>query len=231
MKIRTMLSILIIAASVTCSSKPSQIPEGTWKYDLLVNGVKAGRAVTSNTVSGENYIIRSEMYLDMGSIQNRSVQVVTETKSFKPVRLEVFNTVTDASAKTTQEINKTADFDGDNVSLKTGDYQSKFKLQGPFVLDGNYFFSELLKNKFKTGIVIKANMYEPSVEIDKPILVLIETKGIETVQVGDKSMKLLHVKQRVEKLKSMDIYLNENGITEKVVVKMLNNIFELVRTE
>jgi len=216
---------------VSCTSKPAQIPEGTWNYDLLVNGVKAGRAVFSNTSSGNNYVLKSEMYLNIGSIENKSIQIVTETKDFKPVKLEVLNTVTDTAGNSTQEINKIATFNGDEVNLKTGDYESKFKIQGPFVLDGNYFFSELLKNKFKTGVIIKANIYEPSVEIDTPILVLVETKGVETVQVGNRSMKLLHVKQRVEKLKSMEMYLNDKGVTEKMVIKMLNNVFELERVE
>lgn len=231
MKFRSLLSISIIIIAVSCTSKPNQIPEGTWNYNLLVNGVKAGRAVFSNTSSGEHYIIKSEMYLNMGSIENKSIQIVTETKDFKPVKLEVMNTVTDTAGNSTQEINKTATFNGDEVTLKTGDYESKYKLQGPFVLDGNFFFSELMKNKFKTGVIIKTNIYEPSVEIDTPILVLVETKGIDTVQVGSRSMKLFHIRQRVEKLKSMDMYLNEDGVTEKVVIKMLNNVFELVRVE
>lgn len=231
MKLTTFISALAIIITASCSSTPVQIPEGTWNYDLLVNGVKAGRAVFSNTSSGDNFILKSEMYLNMGTIENKSVQIITETKQFKPVKLEVYNTVTDTSGTGTQEINKTAVFNGGEVTLKTGDYESKFKLKEPFVLDGNFFFNELLKNKFKTGIIIKGYIYEPSVEIDTPILVLVETKGIETVQVGNKSLKLLHIKQRVEKLKSMDMYLNENGVTEKIVIKMLNNIFELVRAE
>ena len=231
MKSRSLLFILLIITTVSCTSKPSRIPEGTWNYDLLVNSVKAGRAVFSNTLAGDNYISKSEMYLNMGTIENKSIQIVTETKDFKPVKLEVFNTVTDTSGNSTQEINKTASFNGEEVSLKTGDYESKFKIQGQYVLDGNYFFSELLKNNFKTGIIIKAHLYEPSVEIDTPILVLVEAKGFEDVTIGNRTVSLLHIKQRVEKLKSMDIYLNKDGVTEKVVIKMLNNVFELVRAE
>jgi hypothetical protein len=231
MKLRSFLSILIIVTAVSCSSGPAQIPEGTWNYDLLVNGVRAGRAVVSNRSSGDNFIIKSEMYLNIGTIENKSVQIVTETKNFKPVKLEVFNTVTDTSGNSTQEINKTVLFNGEDVTLKTGDYESRFKIKDPFVLDGNYFFNELLKSKFKTGVMIKANIYEPSVEIDTPILVIVEAKGMETVQVRNKPMKLFHIKQRVEKLKSMDIYMNDKGITEKIVLKMLNNVFELVRVE
>lgn len=231
MKIKNLFIVPAIIIAISCSSKPTQIPEGTWNYDLLVNGVKAGRAVVSNSSSGGNYITKSEMYLNVGSIENKSLQIVTETRDFKPVKLEVLNTVTDKSGNSTQEINKTALFKGNEVSLKSGDYESKFILKGPFILDGNYFFSELIKNRFEPGIMIKAYMYEPSVEIDTPILVLVETKGMETVMVGNKPMKLFHIKQRVEKLKSMDIYINDKGVTEKIVIKMLNNVFELVRVE
>ncbi len=231
MKIRTFLSILIITISVSCSSNPTQIPEGTWNYDLLVNGVRAGKAVFSNTSSGNNYILKSEMSLTIGTIENKSVQIVTETKDFKPVKLEVFNTVNDKSGGTTEEINKTALFNGNEVTLSTGDYQSRFKIKGTFVLDGNYFFSELIKNKFKKGVIIKSNIYEPSVEIDTPILVLVEAQGTENIQVGDKTMKLLHVKQRIEKLKSIDMYLNKEGVTEIIILKMLNNVFEMVRVD
>ncbi|PKL15062.1 MAG: hypothetical protein CVV49_22045 [Spirochaetae bacterium HGW-Spirochaetae-5] len=231
MKFRSVLLIFLIITSISCSSKPDQIPQGTWNYDLLVNGVKAGRAVSSNTLEGDNYVIRSEMYLNMGSIENKSVQTVIETKDFKPVKLEVLNTVTDTTGVSSQDINKTATFNGKEVTLIAGDYKSRFTINDPFVLDGNYFFSELLKNNFEEGVIIKSHIYEPSVEIDTPILVIVEVKGMETVQIGNKSMKLLHIKQRIEKLKSMDIYMNEKGITEKIVIKMLNNVFELVRVE
>jgi hypothetical protein len=171
------------------------------------------------------------MFIKIGAIENKSVQIVTETKNFKPVKLEIYNTIKDSSINSIQEINKTASFNGENVTLKSGDYVSNFTIKGTFVLDGNFFFSELLKINFKTGHIIRANIYEPSVEIDTPILVLVESKGFEEVQVGKKKMKLLHIKHRVEKLKSSDIYLNEKGITEKIVIKMLNNVFELVRVE
>lgn len=229
MKSRLLIPVFILITAASCTSRPETIPEGTWIYDLLVNGVKAGKAIFSNTSSGNFYVSKNEMYLNIGSIENKSLQIITETKDFKPVKLEVYNTVTDTSNASKQEINKIAVFNGGEVTLKADDNESKFKISRPFVLDGNYFFNELLKNKFKDGTVIKAQIYEPSVEIDASILVIVETKGMEEVQVGASKMKLLHVKQRVEKLKSIDIYMNDKGITEKIVIKMLNNIFELVR--
>ena len=232
MKFRSFLSILILISAVSCSSKPVKIPEGTWNYDLLVNGAQAGRAVFSNTSSDKYFITKSEMYLNMGSIENKSVQIVTETKDFKPVKLEVFNTVTNESGKGAQEINTTAVFKGNEVTLNTWDLKDKkIIIQKPFILDGNFFFNELLKINFKTGIIIKAHIYEPSVEIEKPILVLVESKGFEQINIRNKSMNLLHIKQRIEKLKSVDMYINEEGVIEKIVLKYLNSIFELERVE
>jgi hypothetical protein len=231
MKSRIITSILIIAIAASCSSKPKSIPEGTWNYDLLVNGIKAGKAVFSNTSSGDNFISRSEMHLNVGAVENKSVQIITETKDFRPVKLEVYNTVNDTSSKNSDVINKIATFNGGDVTLKTDEDEARYKIKQRFILDGNYFFNELLKKNFKTGTVIRAEIYEPSVEIDAPILVVVEVKGMEEVQIGKRTMKLLHIKQRVEKLKSMDLYINEKGVTEKVVIKMLNNVFELVRVE
>lgn len=231
MKLKIFAVAMIITAAISCSSKPAAIPVGTWNYDLLVNGIKAGSAVISNSASGNNYIIKSEMYIKIGTIENSSVQIITETKDFKPVKLEVLNTVTDTATNKKQVIEKSATFSGSEVTLKNDGYQTKFTIDGVFVLDGNYFFNELLKKKFEPGTVISAKIYEPSVEIDEPILVIVEAKGFADIQSQGRMVKLFHIKQRIEKFKSIDVYVNEKGITEKMVMKMLNNIFELVRRE
>lgn len=229
MKLRTSILVLIIAFTASCKETPAGIPSGSWKYDLVVNGVKAGTAVCSNEKSGDTYIIKSEMFLTVGSIENRSVQIIKETSDFRPVSLEILNTVKDSGSGKVQEINKTATFNGKEVTLNSGEYKSKFIIEEPFVLDGNYFFNELLKNKFKKGTIVKAHIYEPTVELEDPILVIVEIMGYESVDVNGTSKNLMHIKQKVEKLKSLDVYLDENGVTEKVVIKMLNNVFELVK--
>ena len=78
---------------------------------------------------------------------------------------------------------------------------------------------------------VRAKLYEPTVAADKTILVIINVAGREKVKVRGKELKLIHVRQRVEKLKSVDIYLDDNGVTEKMVIKMLNNIFEMERVD
>lgn len=231
MKLKTSILALIILFTAACKETPADIPSGTWKYDLVVNGVKAGTAVCSNEKSGDTYIIKSEMFLAVGSIENRSVQIIKETQDFRPVSLEILNTVKDSSSGKVQEIRKSATFSGKDVTLVSGDYKSEFTIEKPFVLDGNYFFSELLKNNFKKGTAVKAQIYEPTVELEEPILVIVEMMGYEDVEVNGKSRNLMHLRQRVEKLKSLDIYIDEKGVTEMVVIKMLNNVFELVRAD
>jgi len=222
------LLLVIVAGVITCAGKstPKSIPEGTWNYDLIVNGVKAGKGIFSNSIIDGNYVVKSELYINMGPIENKAVYIVTETMDFKPVKLEVYNTTIDKSTDGVQEINKIAVFKGAEVTLQAGDKKSKFKIDEDFTLDGNYFISQLIKNKFKQGTIVEARIYEPLVEIDSAILALAEVKGYSAVDVGKKSMKLLHLKYRVENLKSMDMYLNEHGVTEKMVMKMLN--FELI---
>lgn len=231
MKLRISILIFIITLTASCKQTPAVIPSGSWKYDLIVNGVKAGTASVSNEKSGETYIIKNEMFLTVGSIENRSVQIIKETTDFKPLSLEMLNTVKDNNSGKVQEINKTAIFNGSEVFLNSGQYKSKFKIDEPFILDGNYFFNEMLKNNFKKGTTVRANIYEPTVELEEPILVIVEITGYEKIDVNGKDKTLLHIKHRVEKLKSLDVYINENGVTEKVVIKMLNNIFELVKAD
>jgi len=232
--LRTKFLVLFIAANImTCTSAntpvPKSIPEGTWNYDLIVNSVKAGKATFSNTVSDNNYVVKTELYLSVGPIENKSLSIVTETKDFKPVKLEEYNTVTDRSTGNVQEIKKSAIFEGVNITFQSGDKKSKFKIDEDFILNGNYFISELIKSQFVQDTIVQAHMYEPLVEIDSTILAIAEVKGYSSVKVGEKSMKLLHLKLRIENLKSIDMYLNEHGVTEKMIINMLNNEFIMER--
>lgn len=225
------LTVLCLILLLSCRSTPESVPEGTWKYDLIVNGVKAGSAVTVIDEKENLYITRNEMYLKIGTMENKTVQTVTETRDFKPVSLEIHNTIKDSSSGLNHEMSKTAVFEGNRVTLKSDGFESVIDITGPFILDGNYFFKELVKSGFKKGTRIEARIYEPSVEIDNTILVIVDVAGREKIEVGSVEMDLIHVKQRVEQLKIVDIYLNDEGVMEKSVIKMLNNIFELIRVK
>lgn len=227
------LSLVILTSMllISCRSNPESIPEGAWTYDLIVNGIKAGSALFVIDETDDLYITKNEMFLKMGTIENKTVQIVTETKDFKPVKLETYNSIKDSASGINQNVNKIAVFEGNNIKLSSDGYETVIKIESPFILDGNFFYKELMKSGFKKGTRIEAQIYEPSVEMDSTILVVADVAGREKVKVGSKEMNLIHVKQRVEQLKIVDIYLNDEGVMEKAVIKMLNNVFELVRVQ
>jgi hypothetical protein len=151
---------------------------------------------------------------------------VIETLDFRPVRLETYS-------KTTQhgkdnEIKTTAVFEGNTVKLDTGDSKTTITIDRPFVLEGNYFMQRLIEAGFKPGTVIKGYVYEPSVDIEAPVLILVKVIGREKVRVGERTMRLLHLGYSIENLKNIDAYLDDEGITQKTVIVMLNNRLELI---
>jgi hypothetical protein len=228
MKFRFILLILFFI-STECSSRkmPETIPMGRWEYKLMINGVTVGSAVISNSQNEKHYISETEMKMKVGKITNISHQVVTETKEFKPVKLEVNNSIN--FNDTSQKIITTAVFKEKTIELVSLGTRSKINVNEPFVIDGNYFMSKLIKNSFKEGYSVSSLIYEPSMEPDETIGVTVRVVGIETVDTGEKSIELIHIIQSIDNFKSVDIYINFDGIMEKAVIKMLNNRIELVR--
>jgi hypothetical protein len=228
MKFRFILLILFFI-STECSSRkmPGTIPMGRWEYKLMINGVTVGSAVISNSQNEKHYISETEMKMKVGKITNISHQVVTETKEFKPVKLEINNSIN--FNNTSQKIITTAVFKEKTIELVSLGTRSKINVNEPFVIDGNYFISKLIKNNFKEGYSVSSLIYEPSMEPDETIGVTVSVVGIETVDTGEKSIELIHIIQSIDNFKSVDIYINFDGIMEKAIIKMLNNRIELVR--
>jgi hypothetical protein len=219
------LAIMIIAAGA-CHKVLGKIPTGTWKYRLIVNGARIGTAVVTNAVSGNRYVSTMDMNMDAGYIKNSTRQVITETLDFKPVKLEVYNRTIQNGQET--ELKTVAAFTGTRVDLDTGDAKSTFTIEKPFILEGNYFMNELIKCKFKKDTILSSRVYEPSVDPEEPVLVMVKVIGREEVQVNGKTMDLIHLGYSIENLKNIDTYIDDNGITQKTVITMLNNRLELV---
>ncbi len=218
--------IVLQIAAGACQSKLTRIPTGTWKYKLLVNGAAIGSSAVKNGIVSGNYVSTTEMEMNAGYIKNTTRQIITETMDFKPVKLEVYN-------KTIQndqvsEIKTIANFRGDRVDLDTGDAKTTIKIEKPFVLEGNYFMHELIKAGFKPGTIIKNYVYEPSVDTETPILMLIKVIGKEEVSINGKTKKLMHLGCSVENLKNIDMYVDDAGITQKAVIILLNNKLEMI---
>ena len=221
----TLLGTALLEAA--CSRTPAAIPSGSWTYALYVNEVKAGSAVFSSRREGRHYVVTSELSMRLGDVTNTSRQIVTETMDFKPVRLETYNKIAEgAKLQTSQTI---AVFRPGEVELQMGGNKSVVKIEGDFVLDGNFFISRLIENGFKEGFEIKASIYDPSIELETAIPVKTRVLGRETVLVGGKKRSCIHIVQSIESVKSAHSYLDDEGVLVKGVITMLNLTIELVR--
>jgi hypothetical protein len=89
--------------------------------------------------------------------------------------------------------------------------------------------NELIKSGFRNGTVVRHHVYEPSVDIEEPVLIIVKVIGWERVELRGKKKKLLHIGYSIENLKNIDVYIDDRGITLKTVITMLNNRLELVK--
>lgn len=219
--------LFILPLLVLCGAAPGAIPSGQWEYRLLANGVQVGRAILSNRASNGNYVITSELRMDMGRIGNISRQIVTETTDFRPVKLESYTTLLNNGKK--QTIDTVAEFNGQTVTVRAGDKTSAITLRGNFVLDGNYFIASMIGAGFRRGFETKALIYDPTIELETLIPVTTRVIGMEDVVLGGKTVRLMHITQSIDNVKSADSYLDEKGVLVRAVIQMMNITIELVR--
>lgn len=226
--IRALAAVLAVAAlSGACFRPPVRVPTGSWNYTLLLNGSEAGSAVISNELRDGCYRSTMELTMRAGSVTNVSWQEVVETADFRPVRLTTRNRIiTPASV---QEINTTAEFSGRTVRLDTGDQRSEITLQRDVVLDGNYFLSSLIDREFAEGSHVEAYVYDPSIEMDGPILLKSRVGGRTLVNVGGETFTAIRLNHSIENVKNMESYIDSDGVLLKAVIVMLNMHIELVR--
>jgi len=226
MKKLLVFTAIVLVSSWACRTGAGEIPSGTWKYRLLVNGAPIGRAVVTNRIVNNNWVSTTDMEMDAGYIRNTSRQVITETLDFRPVKLETYNRTIQNDQ--VSEVKTIAAFTGNRVDLETAEGKSTFTIAKPFILEGNYFMKELIRNEFKTGTIIRNYIYEPSIDTEEPVLVLVKVLGREDVDIKGKTRNLIHLGFSIENLKNIDSYIDNDGITQKTVITMLNNRLELV---
>lgn len=221
------LIFILIILSLGCKSLPEKIPTGAWKYKILTNGVEFGSAVISNRISNGTYISTSELSIGSGKIINTSKQIITETLDLKPVKLENHNKISDGS--TEQTIDTIASFKGREIEIQAGNHKSNVKIEKDFLLDGNYYISKLIENKFKEGFKLSYFIYDPGIEIESLIPVTVRVIGPETISINGKRERVIHIVQSIEGIKSADAYLDGKGVMVKAVIQMLNLKIELVK--
>jgi len=226
MKTRLLL-IATLFFCISCNKEVKSIERGSFNYTLKINGITAGSAKITRTKSEGKHITETVMSLKAGNIENSSYQRVTESKDYTPISLEIKNIMKDSNSGNVQEITKKALFNEDRVTLNSNGYKTDINIKGKFYLDGAYFEDELIKKKLKPGTTIKAKIYEPSVAVDRTILVIFKVIGEKNIKVNGVDTDVIHITQKIEMLKSIDWYISRDGVTQKAVIKMLNNIFEL----
>ena len=224
---KALVSIIVFLVTATCQNTPDSIPLGSWDYDIYINDVKTGTARFSTEKTGNTYVCSSFMQVFGGDVINTTEQVLIETTDFKPVKLEIHNKI--IHGDTVEKIDTVARFKGGQVTLTVDGMTSTVVINRPFVLDGNIYLHELIKAGFKKGTSISLSVYEPSIEIDEPVTMHVSVMGRKTVSVGGRIRPLIHITQAIAGIKSIDVYIDNRGVTHKAVIEMLNNRLELIK--
>ena len=177
---------------------------------------------------GGNFISSSEYNIKFGNVTTITKDTVIETGDFKPVKLINYSKIT-AQGKT-QETNIVSLFNGRNVEVTFGDKKSSYTLNRDFIIDGNYYMSQVLKSKFKPGFEAVNYVYNPAVELDTPIKAVTKVVGYETVSINGSDIKLIHLVQSIENIKdNIDLFIDENCVLHKGIIHMLNMKIELIK--
>ncbi|MBN1532581.1 MAG: hypothetical protein JXA20_07965 [Spirochaetes bacterium] len=216
--------VLCLALPVPAASR--ETGEGRWEYLVYLNGVRIGTSIVTSAVTGDRCVSTSDMVLAMGTVVTTMKQVVTETKSFEPVRCEVYQSVKNGADVTA--MNTVAEFTGNTVTVRAGGMVQTHRIDGPFMLDGNYFYAQLSKKNFAAGTAVQARIYHPSIETSAAFSVTCTVLGRETVRVKERSRSLHHVAFFMESVKQADYYINDEGVAERIVQRFMNNTIELV---
>lgn len=196
------------------------------EYDVLVNGVVVGKSVISSKKKDGHYLHVSDMIMTVGQVSTSTLQKVTETIAFTPVKIEITVITIYGANKTT--MNTEATFKGSAVTLISGGKSETFTIKEPFVLDGNYFYSELIKKKMADKAEVSAFLYHPSIEAREPFRVTVKVVGKEIIPIRGKQKNLTHLAFYMETIKQADYYINDEGIAERIVQQFMNNTVELL---
>jgi hypothetical protein len=221
------ISILLLF-SANSSAMPETVAQGEWEYKLFVNGVVVGTAKINNKIIDGNYVSASEYSVKLADSTTITKDTVTETTDFKPVKLENYLKIINAGK--VHETNIVSVFKGKNVELTYGNKKYNYTLKRDFIIDGNYFMSQLIQAKFKPGFEVSNYMYNPAVELETLIKATTKVIGPENIIINGKETKLIHVVQSIENIKdNIDLFIDENGILQKGIIRMLNLKIELIK--
>jgi hypothetical protein len=228
MKNSLKIFFLFLLFSSNCRALPETFAQGEWEYTLFVNGISVGTAKISNKTIDNKYISISEYIVKLEDTTTITKDTVTETIDFKPVKLENYLKIVKAGK--VHETNIVSVFNGKNVELTYNKKKYNYKINREFIIDGNFFMSQLIKSKFKPDLEVVNYVYNPAVELETPIKATTKVIGTENIIINGKENKLIHIVQSIENIKdNIDLFIDENGILHKGIIHMLNLKIELIK--
>jgi hypothetical protein len=228
MKNLIIINCIFLLFSTNLFAVPETVAQGEWEYKLFVNGVVVGASKINNKIIDGNYVSTSEYSVKLADSTTITKDTVTETLDFKPVKLENYLKIINAGK--VHETNIVSIFKGKNVELTYGNKKYNYTLNRDFIIDGNYFMSQLIQAKFKSGFEVSNYMYNPAVELETLIKATTRVIGPENIIINGKEIKLIHVVQSIENIKdNIDLFIDENGILQKGIIRMLNLKIELIK--
>jgi len=221
------LLLVIILSSCTAVIPPKELPLGAWKYRLYINGIKSGTASMSIAQKDNTYVSTLTLALKQGFKKYHSHQIVIENLDGSPVYLEIDNINEDKNKKF--RLRTKTYFRGNSVRVITEKNNATVELRKQPHIDGVFFMLNLIKRDFKIGTEIKTNLYDPTVEVEETIPASMKVIGFDRHRIRGSLRKLIHLRMNIDGIRSTDIFINEKGIRDLIIIKMLNNTINLVR--
>jgi hypothetical protein len=224
--------LFLLGATISCAKENTVTLKnitGTWHYDLLLNGTPMGDVKISSILKDNTYINIIDMTMEGNGVTNIVTEKVVETKDFTPIMTESISITRHENMENI--IRTRATFKGSTVTLTRNKKTTRLTLKKPFRLNGNYLHMALLKKGLKKGTVISTYIYDPTLEPGETVPVTLTVVGKEKILIRGKKIELYHLRQRIEKLKSIDIYIDSQGIIWLESINMLNNNLVLIKRD
>jgi len=219
--------ILFVIVGCSTLAPPKSIPTGTWDYKLFMNGSEMGNASVSSIETPSLYISTTLMSIKVGNVQSTVKEIVTETKTFVPVKFETYNQV--ITNGNIQNINTIAVFNGKEITVVNSQGQTaRIIINKPFVLPGNYLTKALLDKGYAKNSSAEVEVYSPLLELEDTISVKQTVIGIESIEINGTKEELFHIKEIMADYQQSDVYIDQNAVPRKIRILMLNNLIELV---
>jgi hypothetical protein len=171
------------------------------------------------------------MEIDAGILRKTTRHVAIESENFKPIKLSIEKVSSENGI--THKSSTLATFNDGSIKVSINGTEAMIVANRPFVLEGNcnYFLNEFIRAGFKRGTVVKAYIYDPTIDLEDQVLMIGKVIGREKVEINDSIRELIHLGYSIENYKNIDVFIDKNGVIHRMIIFMLNNRLDLVISE